>query len=153
MFTIVDKLPKHVSVSEHIRVKVSRRPVGKKKFKYIQLTMLGYSYYVPITKAVWKALHLDEHIRNPDGDIKAGEVWGTDEVEDALRDIIGAVYGQVRHEILGEIEQSVMQDVHKRIDEALHKPLMAELDRRAGEAERKALPPAGQAVVEQKSIR
>jgi hypothetical protein len=148
MFTIVDELPPHVSMSEYHRGEVSKRPEGKKKFKYIRVQMLGMSYYVPITKAVWKAFGLKEQIRNQGGDIEIGGVWGSGDVDDALRDIIGAVYGQVRDEILGEIEQSVMRSVHDRIDKALHEPLLAELERKADEAERKVLPPVVEPPVE-----
>jgi hypothetical protein len=140
MMTIVEKLPPGVSMCEHLRDKVSSRPMGKKKFKYIRVMFLGVSYYVPITKAVWKALRLDEHIRNPNGDLEAGGVWGMGDVDNALRDILEAVYGQLRDNILGEIEQSVMRSVHDRIDEVLHKPLLGEIERKAEEAERKKLP-------------
>ena len=137
MFTIVDKIPKSVKLSPDFQQKAakSKGKGWKRKFKYIPVLYFGRTYYFPITKAIWEAFELSKRMQNQDG----GYVLGTGPVEEALRDILGAMHLQVRDDVLNGIEQTVVQQVQDRLSAMMRVPLRAELERMADEREAKLL--------------
>lgn len=123
---ILYKIPKDAMFSEDLK---------ERSIACMMVMVSGNWHYVPITKELKKLLKIPS---------KKGKLiisWDmTNLLEYIFRDVINAVYLQVRDTVGEEIEATVLKAMHNRIDELiypqLHKGLKKVLTKKM-----KALPP------------
>lgn len=125
MNEIVYKLPKGVSLSEHLR---------ENALAYFGFGYMGHDYYIPITKEAKKLFKMNWvdgklQFENHKEELRFGEF---------VRYITGAIYLQMRDTIGAKIHQEISQDIQngfaklfdrgleKMIDQALNRKLLSD---------------------------
>ena len=131
MLEVVSTLPEGVSISEYPQKKATKR-----KYTFFKVTSCGYPFYIPITKEAWAVLGLkDDDFQQHDDSINGEKIMTftchKPNVDEFLRQIINAIYLQVRDNVLGGVEDSVMRTVEDRLNELLRPSLRVEIDRQA----------------------
>jgi len=116
---IVYKLPKDVELSQYLR---------DKALAYVVIMVGGIDYYVPITKQMKREFAIIER--------KGKLIFTKSEirVEDILREIIDAIYLQVRDVVCAGIEESLDQKLKEGFstlfEKFLHKKVEQEMTKR-----------------------
>jgi hypothetical protein len=131
MIRTIKKLPKRIRLSQYLEEKASC---------YVEIVYSGHSFYIPATKTIRAMLGINKNGKRIEGEPQpqTRKGWKRDFDNDvALRDIVDALYLQIRDYVLSEVEGNVSQMILEKMEKAMENPIHRLTERVAAELEDK----------------